>query len=156
MTAKKLLGLLSALFFFSSCGESIFEAPPTSTGASSIVLPSPIAIQVSTVLNKVFLLNSDGEVNYNSGSLVQFSFDATDPLNPVLSADKVVTIRQFGAEMRHDDPFAYITNRKSRIESSGEGDAVLKVRIDDGSLSLVAETTVGPNPFGLDLVNGEL
>lgn len=136
-------------------GDDIFSPAPTASSESEIVLPNPIAIRFSQTLNKLFVLNSDGQGSYETGSVAQFTFDAADPDAPTLSADVLVTIEPFGSEMVLDDAFAYITNRKSEIDGSSN-DRVIQLRIADGSLAQVAAVTVGENPFGIAISNGEL
>ena len=146
------------LLVSASCaGEGIFDPAPTSTDESAVVFPNPIAVDVSATSGKLYVLNSDGEVAYTTGSFAQVSVDATDTDNPVLTIDAMVTVEQFAADMVLDESFAYITSRFSSVNAAaGTPDHLYKLQIDDASLTTVDSATVGPNPFGITLDGGEL
>lgn len=139
----------------SCAGDSIFNEAPTASG-SDVILPNPIALAYSTVTNKLYVLNSDGEVNYSTGSFARIDVDATNPNAPVLTAERVVSVEQFGADVVLDATFAYVTTRKSDIEGGAHDDHVYTLRIDDDSLDLDKTALVGPNPFGLLLDGTDL
>lgn len=139
-------------------GDDIFGSAPTSTELASLDLPNPIAIQVSETLAKVFVLNSDGGGHYDTGSLAQLSFSAADTDSPTLTADRIVTVQRFGADMLLDtaEEFVFISNRESAVEADSDAaDHVRKIQVNDESLTEVASTAVGPNPFGLAVLNDQ-
>ncbi len=145
---KKFILTFVILFSATSCTED-FIIPSIPLDLDPVTLANPISLAASVQNKRLYVVNSNGRVQWLDASFI--IFDISDPINPV--PIHVIPIRNFSGQIILDEArqYVYIPNRKGDEDNDAdETEQILRINIDEASpdFLLVEEILSAENPFG--------
>lgn len=145
------LAIASCVLVCCATSSGIFPEVVTSLSENTLVLPNPISIAVDAANSQIVVANSNVDIFYETGSLSSFQVNATNTTAPELSSLHIIETPNFAGQIHFDATTnnLYIPYRESSPDDDSKDQIEQYTLSAAGELSLVENSAVRANPFGI-------
>lgn len=139
------------LLFVVACAESgtsIFPSVSTSLVEAEVNFPNPLSLSVDPSRNQLYLVNSNVDVLFETGSLAVLDFDATTTTSPTVTAKQILPLANFCGEAYFDGNNLLVIPFREEYEFDTSLDTIQSFIVGDDSATHQDTAAVAANPFG--------
>ena len=129
-------------------GTSIFPSVSTSLVEAEVNFPNPLSLSVDPTRNQLYLVNSNVDVFFETGSLAVLDFDATTTTSPTITAKQILPLANFCGEAYFDGTNLLVIPFRTQYDFDASLDTIQSFIVGDDSATHLDTAAVAANPFG--------